>query len=76
LCSALFTPYRLPLTKRIDPMEIKSATPRATTMSPQPELTVNEQKIDNRWEELCTQNFDPHSADEAITTMVKKTLVN
>jgi hypothetical protein len=45
-------------------------------MSRQPELTVDEQKINNLWEEhLCTE-LDAHSADEAITTMVEKPLVN
>jgi hypothetical protein len=39
-------------------------------MSQQPELTVDEQKINNLWEEhLCTE-FDAHSADEAIASMV------
>jgi hypothetical protein len=49
-------------------MEIKSATPRATTMSQQPELTVDEQTINNLWEEHLRTEFDAHSADEAIAS--------
>ena len=45
-------------------------------MSQQPELTVDEQKINNLWEEHLRTEFDAHSADEAITTMVEKPLVN
>ena len=45
-------------------------------MSQKPELTVDEQKINNLWKEHLRTEFDAHSADEAITTMVENPLLN
>lgn len=45
-------------------------------MSQQPELTLDEQKISNLWEEHLRTEFDAPSADEAITTMVANPLLN
>ncbi len=45
-------------------------------MSQQPALTANEQKLNNAWKEHLRTEFNAHSADEAIATMVEKPLVN
>ena len=56
-------------------------------MSQKPELTVDERglarlplapyrKINNLWEAHLRTEFDAHSADEAITTMLDESLVN
>jgi carboxymethylenebutenolidase len=45
-------------------------------MSQQPALTAVEQKLNNVWNEHLRAEFDAHSADEAIATMVANPLVN
>jgi carboxymethylenebutenolidase len=45
-------------------------------MSQQPALSADEQKINNLWEEHLRTEFEVHSADEAIATMVPHPLVN
>jgi carboxymethylenebutenolidase len=45
-------------------------------MSQQPALTADQQKLNNAWEEHLRTEFNAHSADEAIATMVANPLVN
>ena len=45
-------------------------------MPNQSDLTVNEQKLNDAWEEHLRTEFSAHSADEAIATMVAHPLVN
>ena len=45
-------------------------------MPQQPALTVNEQKVSDLWKEHLRTEFNAHSADEAIATMVADPLVN
>ena len=45
-------------------------------MSQQRVLTTDEQKLNNAWEEHLRREFNAHSADDAIATMVPNPLVN
>jgi carboxymethylenebutenolidase len=45
-------------------------------MLQQPALTADQQKINDLWEEHLRTEFNAHSADEAIATMVANPLVN
>jgi carboxymethylenebutenolidase len=45
-------------------------------MSQQPALTADEQKLSDAWKEHLRAEFNTHSADEAIATMVANPLVN
>ena len=45
-------------------------------MSQQTVLTTGEKKLNDAWEEHLRTEFDAHSADEAITTMVANPRVN
>jgi len=45
-------------------------------MSQQPALTADQQKLNDAWEEHLRTEFNAHSADEAIATMVANPLVN
>jgi carboxymethylenebutenolidase len=45
-------------------------------MSQRPVLTADEQKLNHAWEQHLRTEFDAHSADEAIATMVANPLVN
>ena len=45
-------------------------------MSQQSVLTHDEQKLSDRWEKHLRAEFDSHSADEAVTTMVENPHVN
>jgi carboxymethylenebutenolidase len=45
-------------------------------LSEKPALTADEQKLDDTWEEHLRTEFNAHSADEAIATMVTNPLVN
>jgi carboxymethylenebutenolidase len=45
-------------------------------MSQQPALAADEQKLNNLWNEHVRAEFDAHSADKAIATMVANPLVN
>jgi carboxymethylenebutenolidase len=44
-------------------------------MSQQPALTADEQKWDDVWNEHLRAEFEAHSVDEAIATMVTNPLV-
>ena len=45
-------------------------------MSQEPALTAEEQRLNNLWQEHLRTEFNAHSADEAMTTMVANPLVN
>jgi carboxymethylenebutenolidase len=45
-------------------------------MSERPVLTADEQKLNQAWEQHLHTEFNAHSADEAIATMVENPLVN
>ena len=45
-------------------------------MSSQQGLTAEQQKLNDLWEAHLRAEFDAHSADEAIKTMVANPLVN
>ena len=45
-------------------------------MSQQPALTADEQKLSDAWKEHLRTEFNAHSADKAIATMVANPLVN
>ena len=45
-------------------------------MSRKPALTIYEQELNDLWEEHLRTEFNAHSADEAIATMVENPLVN
>jgi hypothetical protein len=62
----------------ITPRDLMESNPhtRGTTMSQQTALTTNEQKLNDTWEEHLRAEFNAHSADEAIATMVANPLVN
>ena len=45
-------------------------------MSQQKVLTTDEQKLNDAWEEHLRSDFNAHSADEVIATMVANPLVN
>jgi len=45
-------------------------------MSKQPALTTDQQKLNDAWEEHLRTEFNAHSPDEAIATMVANPLVN
>jgi carboxymethylenebutenolidase len=45
-------------------------------MSQQPALSADEQKLCDAWEEHLRTEFNAHSADQAIATMVANPLVN
>ena len=45
-------------------------------MPQQPALRADEQKLNDLWNEYLRAEFNAHSADEAIATMVGKPLVN
>jgi carboxymethylenebutenolidase len=45
-------------------------------MSQQPALTAAEQKLNDFWNEHVRAEFNAHSADEAIATMVGNPRVN
>jgi carboxymethylenebutenolidase len=45
-------------------------------MAKQPALTADQQKLNDAWEEHVRAEFNSHSADDAIATMVANPLVN
>ena len=45
-------------------------------MSHEPALTADEQRLNNLWQEHLRTEFNAHSADEAMVTMVTNPLVN
>ena len=45
-------------------------------MPRQPVLTVDEQKLNDVWNEHLRAEFDAHSADETVATMVAEPLIN
>ena len=45
-------------------------------MPQQPALTADERKVSDLWEEHLRAEFNAHSPDEAIATMVANPLVN
>jgi carboxymethylenebutenolidase len=49
---------------------------RGTTMPQQTLLTTDEKRLNDAWEEHLRTEFDAHSADDAIATMVPNPLVN
>ena len=45
-------------------------------MSQEPALTAEEQRFNNHWQEHLWTEFNAHSTDEAMATMVANPLVN
>ena len=45
-------------------------------MPRQPALTVDEKKLNDVWNEHLRAEFDAHSADETVATMVAEPLIN
>jgi len=59
-------------------LTIATSTPAkgGTLLPRQPVLTVDEQKLNDVWNEHLRAEFDAHSADETVATMVAEPLIN
>ena len=59
---------------------MQSSLPRpakgGTVLPRQPVLTVDEQKLNDVWNEHLRAEFNAHSADETVATMVANPLIN
>src|SRR5262249_8520071 len=59
-------------------LTIATSTPAkgGTLLPRQPVLTFDEQKLNDVWNEHLRAEFDAHSADETVATMVAEPLIN
>src|SRR5215471_12203115 len=59
-----------------EPGETLRDTNRGAILPQQPPLTADEQKLNDVWNEHLRAEFDAHSADETVATMVANPLIN